>query len=145
MAGILIYKNRCERSLIMKKIIFIMMILTGSLALAAQSGLAQYRYTQGNYSFTVVDEMEFDALGNKYDRELAFMEHKGGRDIATGQAGYSDYIYNQSYVTSLEDSMDYSARMARGYEVDRNYVTGQAGYDEYHYTQKNYSDVILEK
>jgi len=130
----------------MKKTVFMLMMLVGTLTLAAQSGFAQYRYTQGNYSFTVVNEMEFDALGDIYDRELAFMEHTGGRDVATGQGGYDAYRYTQgNYSNALREETDYSTRMSRGYEDKKTFVTGQAGYDEYHYTQKNYSDVILEK
>ncbi len=129
----------------MKKTVFMLMMVVSTLTLAAQSGLAQYRYTQGNYSFTVVDEMEFEALGDVYDRELAFMEHTGGRDVATGQGGYEAYRYTQgNYSNALKEETDYSTRMSRGYEPKETFVTGQPGYDEYNYTQKNYSNVILE-
>lgn len=122
----------------MKKTILLMMMFITTIALAGQSGLAQYRYTQGNYSLVVADRMEFNSLGSDYDREVAFMEHRGGTDIATGQAGYDDYLYTTNYSKIAADD-EYATRMSRGNMMDHNLITGQPGYDEYNYS-KNYNN-----
>lgn len=123
----------------MKKIILILMTITSTLALAMQSGLAEYRYTQGNYSFTVIDRQEFDALGTVHDKKVAFMDHTGGIG-AKGQSGYAEYNYTQknySGLLSVDDEL--ATRMSRGIGTF-GHVTGQAGYEEYKYTQ-NYSEL----
>lgn len=128
----------------MKKSIFVIMLLAGTVALAGQSGLSQYRYTQGNYSFTVVDRAEFDAFGTEYDKELAFMEHRGGADVATGQPGYDAYSYTQkNYSDTIAKGDEFATRMSRGLDMEDKVITGQPGYDAYRYTQQNYSDVML--
>ena len=117
----------------MKKIILTIMILTSALAFAKQAGLAHYKYTQGNYSYAVVDKDEFDALGTMCDREIAFMEYSGIIVGATPQAGFNEYRYTQNDLGDLVESDDMT-RMARGRMIG-NHVTGQPGYAEYKYTQ----------
>lgn len=116
----------------MKKIILTLMVVTSTLTLAMQSGLAEYKYTQGNYSYVTLDRQEFDALGTAHDRKIAFMEHTGGMDVATGQAGYDEYNYTQKNYSNLKDD-DFATRMSRGNNGFLGHVTGQPGYEEYKY------------
>lgn len=116
----------------MKKIIVTLMVVTSTLTLAMQAGLAEYKYTQGNYSYVALDREEFDVLGTVHDRKIAFMKHTGGMDVATGQAGYDEYNYTQKNYSSLK-GYDFSTRMSRGNNGYLGHVTGQPGLAEYKY------------
>ncbi len=126
-----------ERSLIMKKTIFILMILVGTLTLAGQAGYYSYRYTQRDYSNASEVETDYSTrMSRGYEPKETFV---------TGQPGYDAYRYTQGdYSNAVKVETDYSTRMSRGYEPKETFVTGQPGYAEYNYTQKNYSNVKLE-